>query len=406
MSAYEQPEAITKKGEGVLPEIEDFSLVLGGPLYQLLRKARLQEGVEAHLLRRVIAISTLVWLPLLLLCLLEGTAFGGVSIPFIADIETHARFLVAVPLFVIAELVVHLRARVIVAQFVERGLVAGPALPAFKAAVDSAMRLRNSMAPELVLIALVFPLGFYIRSEVLAVEAPTWFARVEDGQSSTTLAGLWFYAVSNPVFQFLLYRWYFRLFVWARFLWQVSRIELALMPTHPDRKGGLGFLGASSFALAPLIAAHGAAISGYVANQIFYNGAALPDFKLEIAALVVVLMVFVLGPLCIFAPQLLAAKRKGLREYGNFAAEYARDFERRWLHGKDRDDLELLGAADIQSLADLDGAVSIVSGMKPLPFGRDAFINLVGAATIPFAPLLLTMFPLEVLIERMVGALF
>jgi hypothetical protein len=406
MSSQGKSEVAVQPGSAASLDTEDFSLVLGGPLYQLLRKARLHESVEAHVLRRVIAFSTLLWLPLLLLCLVEGSAFGGVAVPFIGDIETHARFLLATPLLIVAELVVHLRTRAIVAQFLERGLLTGAAREAFGAALKSAMRLRNALLPELTLMVLVFPVGFYVRSQLLDVHSPTWFAQPEDGRSTITLAGFWFYGVSNPVFQFLVFRWYFRLFIWTRFLWQVSRTELALMPTHPDRKGGLGFLGASAYALGPLIAAHGVAISGYVANQIFYNGASLPDFKVEVAVLVVVLMVFVLGPLCIFIPQLLAAKRKGLREYGNLAMEYARSFDRRWLRSTGHDEVELLGAADIQSLADLGNAVGIISDMKPLPFGRDAFINLVGAAVIPFAPLLLTMFPLEVLLERIVAALF
>ncbi len=391
---------------GLASEVEDFSLVLGGPLYQFLARKRRPHPVEENLLWRVLLLSGICWLPLLLLCLFEGTAIGAVEIPFIRDIETHVRFLVAVPLFVIAELVVHVRTRVIVAQFFERRLIPEPALQRFRDAMQSAIRLRNAMWPELLMVIVIFPLGFYVRTQVLAVDSATWFAQVGQGQSSATLAGLWFYGVSNPVFQFLLFRWYFRLFIWARFLWQVSRIDLDLMPIHPDRKGGLGFLGASSFALAPLIAAHGAAIAGYVANRIFFTGATLPDFKLEIAGLVVLLMLVVLAPLCVFAPQIAAAKRRGMREYGNFSAEYTRRFDQRWLRNGNSEGETLLGSADIQSLADLDNAMSIVSEMRPFPIGRDALVNLIAAALIPFAPLLLTMFPLEVLLERIVGVLF
>lgn len=74
----------------------------------------------------------------------------------------------------------------------------------------------------------------------------SWYARSIDGVESLTGAGLWLTWVSNPIMQFLLLRWYLRIFIWARFLWRVSRIDLALLPTHPDRNGGLGFLGASA----------------------------------------------------------------------------------------------------------------------------------------------------------------
>jgi hypothetical protein len=389
-----------------LPEVDNFSLVLGGPLYQMFRKARLEDRVEDFVLRRIVVISGFIWLPLLLLCLVEGTLLGGVPIPFIGDIETHVRFLVVVPLLLAAELLIHLRMRVIVAQFVERSLVPQAALERFRAAIQSALKLRNSVGVELVLIAIIFPLAYYLRSKYLALESPTWYARVENGSATATHAGLWFHWVSNPVFQFLLVRWYFRFFIWARFLWQVSRIDLALIPTHPDRNGGLGFLGASAYALSPLLVAHGAAVAGFFANRIFYDGASLANFKLEIVLLVVFLMVIVLGPLCVFAPQILAAKRKGLREYGLLATEYMREFDRRWLRTADRDGEAMLGSGDIQSLADLGNAYGVVREMKAVPFGRDTLVQLTMATVVPFAPLLFTMFPLEEMLNRIIGAVF
>ena len=99
-----------------------------------------------------------------------------------------------------------------------------------------------------------------------------------------------------------------------RFLWQVSRIDLSLIPTHPDRVGGLGFLANSAFALMPLAVAHGALLSGWIANRIFHLGAVLPDFKIEIAIFVIIMQVVVLGPLGAFAPRLAEANiGSGLR---------------------------------------------------------------------------------------------
>lgn len=127
---------------------------------------------------------------------------------------------------------------------------------------------------------------------------------------------MWFGYVSLPMFQFLLLRWYFRLFIWTRFLWQVSRIELSRVPTHPDRLGGLGIISGRVYAFALLAVAHGALLAGNLANRIFYLGATLPEFKLEIAVMVLLLLCVVLGPLLVFTPQLAQAKRTGLRESG------------------------------------------------------------------------------------------
>src|SRR4029077_17498494 len=110
--------------------------------------------------------------------------------------------------------------------------------------------------------------------------------------------------MSLPLFQFLLFRWYFRIFIWIRFLWQVSRIDVSLVPTHPDRVGCLGFLSNTVFAFTLLAVAHGALLAGNLANHIFYLGAALPEYKIEIAVVVIFLLCVVLGPLLLFAPQL------------------------------------------------------------------------------------------------------
>ena len=93
-----------------LPDQQDFSLVLGGPLFQLLRRAHLSDDALTLARQRIIVISLLAWLPLLVLSAMEGNALGGsAAIPFMLDVEVHVRFLVAMPLLIAAELVVHKR---------------------------------------------------------------------------------------------------------------------------------------------------------------------------------------------------------------------------------------------------------------------------------------------------------
>ena len=142
----------------------------------------------------------------------------------------------------VAELVVHRRMRPVVAQFVERGLIPDSELATFDAAISSAMRLRNSIWAEALLIAFVYVVGVGIVWRTQALDVASWHGAPVGGIWQPSMAGWWLGLVSLPVFQFLLLRWYFRLFIWARFLWQVSRIELRFMPTHPDRCGGIGFL--------------------------------------------------------------------------------------------------------------------------------------------------------------------
>jgi hypothetical protein len=392
-------------------EPPDFSLVVGGPLFQFLVRSHLTTTALDLVKRRIVFISMFAWLPLLILSMVNGKAWGGAELPFLYDIEMHARFLVSLPLLIVAEMLVHQRMRVIVGQFIDRDIITEAVLPRFKVIIDSAMKLRNSVFIELILFILIFVGGYYVWSTASGVAkmgtgTENWYGTVTDGGTRLSPAGYWYVFISRPLFQFIFVRWYFRVFVWARFLWQSTRLELNLIPTHPDRAAGLGFLGASSAAFAPLLTAHGALLAGLMANQIFFAGAKLTDFKMEIIGATVIALLLVLGPLLVFSPRLLRAKRNGLREYGILASRYVSQFDLKWLGASAADDEQFIGSGDIQSLADLGNSFQVIREIKPFPFGRDTVMLLVVFTLLPVLPLVLTMIPLEELITKLLGAVF
>jgi len=99
-------------------EPPDFSLVLGGPLFQLFRRSHLSGDALELLQQRILVITLLAWLPLLALSALGGEALGGrAAVPLLLDVEVHVRFLVALPLLIVAELLVHQRMRFVGQQF-------------------------------------------------------------------------------------------------------------------------------------------------------------------------------------------------------------------------------------------------------------------------------------------------
>lgn len=289
----------------------------------------------------------------------------------------------------------------------ERRLIPEAAMPRFQAAIASAFRLRSSVLAEVLLIAFVYGVGvLVVWRHYMALDSATWYATSSGEGSKLSLAGIWYGYVSLPVFQFLLLRWYYRLVIWARFLWQVSRIRLNLVPTHPDRLGGMGFVSGTAYAFALLAAAHGALLAGQLANRIFHLGATLPQFKPEIALLVVFLVCVVFGPLLVFMPQLADVKRTGKREYDTLAQRYVREFDAKWLRGGAPAGESLVGSADIQSLADLGNSIEVVRSMRSAPVTREALLQVVAATLAPVVPLALTMMPLEELLKKLFGILF
>ena len=384
----------------------DFSLVLGGPLYQVFRRTRLSGPALELLRRRIIFLVLLCWLPLAVLSLLEAHFFGGTTIPFFRDIFTHVRFLIALPILILAELLVHQRIRRIVAQFLERHIIRPEDLPRFLDAIDAAMRIRNSLVAEILLLIFALTGGVWIWFHQIAfLDVASWYASPRDGHLHLTLAGDWFAFVSVPIFQFILLRWYLRILIWFWFLLKVSRLNLHLLATHPDRAGGLAFVGRSSFAFSPLLFAQGIMLSGQIAGMIFYQNRSLMSFKMTILGFIVFFVLAVLGPMLLFTPQLARAKRQGLEEFGAFATEYVSDFDQKWLRRKSGSE-ELLGTGDIQSLADLGNSFAVVREMRVVPFVTDDLIRLVVATAVPLLPLLLTIMPLDQLLAQIFKMLF
>jgi hypothetical protein len=368
---------LLRKSMSQFNEPTDFSLVQGGPLFQLLLRARLLRPPTDLVARRIIVISLVAWMPLFLLSALSGHAFGGSGVPFLFDVGAHTRFLVCVPLLIGAEVVVHRRIRLTVGQFLDRGIVAPEDQPRFEGLITSAMRVRNSVIAEVLLLAFAIAAGYGLGNPYVAMQLATWYVIPIGDHPQLTAAGFWYLFVSLTIFRFLLVRWYFRLFIWYRFLWQVSRhVRLRLNPLHPDRAGGLAFLAGSVYAFAPVLLAHTFALAGIIGGKIWQEGATLPQFKLEIAAWMAFLMLLILAPLFFFVTQLADAKATGLREYGLVASRYVAEFRRKWIEGHAAKDEPLIGTADIQSLADLSSSFQVVQEMGLVPFGRATVIRL------------------------------
>lgn len=391
-----------------LPEGKNFSIVLGGPFFQLLRKTHLSGDALELAKQRTILISSVAWLPLLILSIIQEQAWGRQEeLSFIEDFEVHARFLVALPLMVIAELMVHTRMRTVVTQFQERNLIPENEIEKFRNAIASAFKLRNSYLAESLMIVLIYVLGYNVVWEKsMAVNTSTWYVDATGDGNHLTWAGIWFRYVSLPMFQFLFLRWYYRIFIWARFLFQISKIKLRLVPTHPDNAGGLGFVSNILFAFMPLAFMHGTMLAGMIANHIFHEGTSLLAHKIEIIIVVLLVLLLMTLPMFAFSSRLSEVKRSSGLLYGKFATRYVQEFENKWITKKEDMKDDALGTSDIQSLADLQNSYRTIADMRMVPITRADVIMLAGATIAPVLPLALTMMPLTELIKMLAGLVF
>ena len=181
-------------------------------------------------------------------------------------------------------------------------------------------------------------------------------------------------------------------------MWRLARLDLQLIPTHPDRAGGLAVLGVAHVDLAPLSFAASAVLSASYAEQILFAGVPPAAFAISLTAAVVGPTLTLIAPLVFFTPRLIDVKQRALLEYGTLAANYTRAFATKWLGTDPQRDEHLLGTPDLQSLADLGASFERIRSMTVLPIATFQILLLAGAAALPFVPLVFLAFPLDQLI--------
>jgi hypothetical protein len=381
------------------PFSRPFQLTEGGPLYSIEKRLGLIEKNAPVAKRRAILAALLTWVPLLVLSALGGRAFGhSAAISFSRDISAYVRFLLAVPLLMLAESVLGPRLAEAASHFVRSGVVLEPDYQKFNEFVERGLRARDSIFAEIVCAVLAYGFSIVAYRET-AVDVNSWYATQIVGGSSLTWAGWWLCLFCVPLFQFLVYRWLWRLFIWFQFLSRVRSLNLQLYATHPDGAAGLGFIGEAQQFYGILVFAISIASAGVIANDVLYGGTPLQNFAPAIAAYVVSAVLIILGPLVLFSGILRRTKRQGLHYYGALATTYAGAFQRKWIEHQNSEGEPLLGTGDIQSLADLGNSYGFVEKMKPLPVDLRAVLHILVAGLLPMAPLLLTVMPLKDLLK-------
>ena len=75
-----------------------------GPAYRIEKRREFMRENSPRVIRRAFVSICLTWLVLLALAAFQGFAIGHrVPVPFLRDIAVHARFILAVPLLLLAE---------------------------------------------------------------------------------------------------------------------------------------------------------------------------------------------------------------------------------------------------------------------------------------------------------------
>lgn len=390
---------------------QPFRLSTGGLFYSL--------GLGTHLLRegeyrtqRVIAVLVaLTWLPLIILAALEGTLTGsGTDLNLLADIKPHVRFLFAVPILVIAGIIIDPIIAGAINGFRESGILSDHDRPKFDEAVHELSRRRDAFLPDIVIfgitVALIWSYASGMADFGIEDDTSSWLASPSGAHHPLTFTGWWHVLVSAPILQILLFRWIWRFLIWAGFLYRFSRIKLMLEPAHPDLAGGLGMLKGTQSAFTVIFVAFGAMLSVSIGQEVIYTDLTLIQARPYIVGFIVACIAITSLPLLFFAPKLIKAKRRGRRAYGVLGHKLTRAFDERWTDRKEADlGEELLHAIDPSAMADYTAVYENVRDMRIIPMSWRGYVLQAALLATPFLPLIFIEIPLGELMSRMLDSL-
>src|SRR5215472_12324166 len=173
------------------PNARPLLLMEGGPLYRIERRVGLIKAHAPLMVRRAVLAAALTWLPLLILSIIEGTAWGhSVPVPFLRDFGAYTRFLLALPLFLLAEILLGPRIAGSAEHFVTSGVVIQKDFDEFDAAVANSLHLRDSVLAEIVILILSYTVTITAFRST-AVHVSTWYATQTDAGRAISLPGWW-----------------------------------------------------------------------------------------------------------------------------------------------------------------------------------------------------------------------
>ena len=369
------------------PEAATFSL-LGGPLHRMGRSLGLVRGTDTVHLGLVLGLG--MWLVVVGFAALQGFTDRLFTMSVVA---VHARLLVVIPLFFLAESWVAPLMTGFVRTIVTRGIVPLGAKAALDAEVARTRRWVNAWWPEA--LCLLAAGGMWVTGSGLQ-NVGTTGAAATTGAEMASVA----YLGVGTLFRFLLFRWALKLGLWTWFLWRVSRLDLMLIPGHPDRAGGLGVLEAVHERFVPLVAALSVLACATLAESISTGTLEVSAVYPNLAMTLVLDATLFLSPLLVFTDKLWAARAGGLGAYMALAARYVTAFEAKWTGGDPPTGDELLGTPDLQALADLAQAISVVGGMRWITVSRRLLTLMALAAIVPLLPLLGFQYTILELVQR------
>lgn len=380
------------------PEYQ-FELIRNDLPIRLQRKLGIIPDKGLGSARRALFLTLLAWLPIMVWAFVSGRLFefdGAHGV--LQNVSINVRSLIAIPALVLGESVALLVARRLVPEFVHGGLVRESERGRFAQILQDTARLRDSSLPWVLVLSLT---AAWVLANPAELKADEIFL---DARGGIAFGGMWLLYVVRPIFTVLLLGWIWRIVLLFILFSRIARLDLDLVPTHPDRAGGLGFLETlpAGFSLVTLALSALVTVVGYEA---LIHGHTLDSFKITFALFALFWSLVVLSPLVIFAPKLGRMKRHALLKYGALIGRHGRLVHKRWILGQPVAEADILEAPELGPVADTQAIFEAVKKTRSLPISKKSIVQIVVPLLIPVLLLAATQMPIKEVLLKLVKTL-
>jgi len=265
------------------------------------------------------------------------------------------------------------------------------------------IRLRDSIIPELLFVVVAYAkVAETVQTQLMYVRP---WGLVATGVDIHLSAAGWYYVlVSQLLYQLLILISLWKWLLWCIFLYRLSKLDLQLVPTHPDQHGGIGFLGLSPVAITPTFLVVSAVIGATWRSEIFREHVHFMSFKIEALVLAGVVLTIVFGPLCFFVPRLTRLRRLGIFEYGALGQFESMQFHKRWIQHRAGREEEFPASPEASTLTDYGSSYQNIEHLQPFPFDQGAFVGLILAIALPLLPVVLAEVPFATVLKALLDA--
>jgi hypothetical protein len=211
--------------------------------------------------------------------------------------------------------------------------------------------------------------------------------------------------VGGLLWNFLLALGLWRWLLWTFFAFKLSKRNLKVVATHPDGHGGIGFLGLTVGAFAPIAFVTTFVIGGTWRQSILYHGTHVMSYKVPAIVLAAIIALIALGPLSFFVPRLLSLRRRAIREFGSLGQLNSTEFYEKWIMHRAGHEAEFLQAPESSRLSSYGQIYEKVGKLKPFPIDKGSLYVLAMAVVLPLVPAAVTEIPFVVVIKDLLKAL-